>query len=234
MVRRSTFSRQPYLIRSIQAILSQNNKTVSVLFAWIAVAFISRYLSDSDEWLMLCLGVLQWFAIAGYLHGLKLWAIASILGWGADFGIRQTLSFSTEQILGDTPNWLPFWLTYGSWTPDGGEFYSQMLWDNALSDGLQWTLIGLFQWLLVLYKPYKGSVWWILASGVGGCLQGILSTLMGFAWGSTIALGGGSLGYSAVTGMVLIYLKNKHYKVIRPKGRWIIEHKQQRNRLMDG
>jgi hypothetical protein len=198
---------------------------MGLLLTWIAVAFISRYLSEGDWWLTPCFGLFQWFAMSSYLPRLRLWAIASILGWSTDFGIRQAIALSSEQIWGNTPSGLPFWLTYGSWTPNGGEFFGQILWDNALSDGLQWSIIGLVQWWLVLHKLHKGSEIWILASACGGCLQGVFSTLLGFIWGSMIATGLGTIGYSIVTGFTLIYLKQKNYKIPLLKGRWIIHHK---------
>jgi hypothetical protein len=149
------------------------------------------------------LGVAQWLVLRRYIRHTNWWVIASILGWYLGFPVtlvtREILNpILLEMLLAVSKLWEVFWL-------------------NAVNQLVTFTVLGVAQWL-VLRQHLQQAWWWILASSVGGFVNGAMSAAVCAAACQTIAMkvnaqmagaiahGSGWTGSGLVTGIMLVWL----------------------------
>lgn len=139
-------------------------------------------------------GVAQWLVLRRYLPYAGWWILASALGWF----LGTLVSITTEGIT------VPVIELLESVIRLRGVF-----WLNVVDGTLYGTVLGAAQWL-VLRRHTQRAGWWVLASSIGGAVNGAVSAACAAAIpvGISAALpyGAGWAGSGAVTGMALVWL----------------------------
>ncbi|RAM51646.1 MAG: hypothetical protein C6Y22_10550 [Hapalosiphonaceae cyanobacterium JJU2] len=153
------------------------------------------------------LGIAQWFVLKRYIRQAGWWVLASTVGWY--LGILVTLitreivnPIITEMLLTVSKSWEPFWL-------------------HVINQSVTFAVLGVAQWL-VLSRHFQQSWRWILASSVGGLVNGVLAGMLTLGLQTVaikinaqmvgaIAYSTGWAGSGLVTGIMLVWLLTNPY-----------------------
>ncbi len=154
------------------------------------------------------LGVAQWFVLKRYIRQAGWWVLASTVGWY--LGIPVTLitreiinPIITEMLLTVSQSWEAFWL-------------------HVINQCVTFAVWGVAQWL-VLSRHFQQAWRWILASSVGGLVNGALAAMLTLGLQTVaikinaqmlgaIAYSTGWIGSGLVTGIMLVWLLPNHSK----------------------
>jgi hypothetical protein len=154
------------------------------------------------------LGIAQWFVLKRYIRQAGWWVLASTVGWY--LGILVTLitreivnPIITEILLTVSKSWEPFWL-------------------HVINQSVTFAVLGVAQWL-VLSRHFQQAWRWILASSVGGLVNGALAAMLTLGLQTlvikinaqmvgAIAYSTGWTGSGLVTGIMLVLLLANRYQ----------------------
>ncbi|MGJ5674124.1 MAG: hypothetical protein ACR9NN_11010 [Nostochopsis sp.] len=148
------------------------------------------------------LGVAQWLVLKRYMRQTGWWVLTSTVGWY--LGIPLTLI--TREIL----------------NPIIREMLLERFWSNVINQSVTFTVLGVAQWL-VLSRHFQQAWRWILASSVGGLVNGALVAILTLGLQtvaikinaqmvSAIAYSTGWTGSGLVTGIMLVWLLANRYQ----------------------
>ncbi|BAY83646.1 hypothetical protein NIES267_31360 [Calothrix parasitica NIES-267] len=145
-------------------------------------------------------GIAQWVVLQRYIKSAVWWIPISGFGW--ILGIF--LMIFTRDIFNPVVDFL---------TSVGGLW--GVFWLNLVRQPINFAVFGFAQWL-VLRHHFRYGFWWIFASALSGAFRGALGS---YACAATCKIGRGSisngLGWAAsaaITGIVLVWLIENHYK----------------------
>jgi len=133
--------------------------------------------------------------------------VASTLGWWIGINLRFLLVGILDPLIQS------LWQELGLW---------EVFWLNTVKEPVTLAVFGAFQWLM-LRRHLPRAVWWILASAVGGVVEGAVNaTIRAVAYQPVAAIvrdgqvsviasdavfsGAGWAGYGVVTGFALVWL----------------------------
>lgn len=148
------------------------------------------------------LGICQWLVLRRYLGKVRWWPIATTLGWLLAMPIR----IGARDILNPIINYL--YTVGGLW---------EVFWLNVVNTPVTLAVLALVQWLVLRPRGLNAG-WWVLASAVGGILNGAIGattcakvcSMLAVGVGLGISQGLGWLAYGVVTGVVLICFSARH------------------------
>lgn len=179
-------------------------RRLSLWLSWLLAstaggAFIGAMAAPTDFfWFLvmtgLVVGVAQWLVLRRYLPGAGWWILASALGWF----LGTLVLITTQGITFPITDFLESVIRLGG-----------VIWLNVVDGTLYGAVLGVAQWL-VLRRHSQYAGWWVLASSIGGAVNGAVGAACAAAIpiGISAALpyGAGWAGAGAVTGMVLVWL----------------------------
>jgi hypothetical protein len=175
---------------------------ITVLLFWILANVASELIEEFSFWLETGFALAQWLVLRRYIWNLGWWILASAWGW--------TIAFILIHFVG-VGNWIVGMVPAGELEIGGVPVPLQVFWAKALLRLLEWSVIGVLQWL-VLRRHIQHSSWWLLASPVGGAVKGALELVTRLVAGDLLGAIMGALAYGVVTGSVLVLLLQDHIK----------------------
>ncbi|NEO24515.1 hypothetical protein [Moorena sp. SIO4A5] len=185
-----------------QAILSY----LALVSLWILANVVSEGIEEFSFFFETVFALTQWLVLRRYIRNLGWWILTSIWGW--------TIYSILIQLFG-VRNWIATMLPEADMEIGGVPIGVQVFWASVLLRLLEWTIIGIFQWLQ-LRRFMEHASWWIPASALGGAVKGGLEfsirTVIDGVPGALV----GACGYGAVTSIVLVLLlKNRIHKRLK-------------------
>ncbi|MBC1224365.1 hypothetical protein GNF10_27285 [Nostoc sp. UCD121] len=153
-------------------------------------------------WIAPLFGFFQWLVLRKYSRRLGWWVLVSAYTWITTYFIIILFEVGAK-ILEAVPK--------GELLVIGVSVNIQVLWTSILVALLGSSVIGVCQWL-VMRNHIQCAGWWILASSMGGVGRGFVSVVLQPVVDPIIADIAGSLAYSAVTGMALVWLLQNRIK----------------------
>ncbi|BAZ34098.1 hypothetical protein NIES4074_66120 [Cylindrospermum sp. NIES-4074] len=177
---------------------------LSLVGLWILANIYSEFLEEFSFWLETGFAIAQWLVLRRYLRSIGGWILVSVGGWVIAFLLIHVV---------DVGQWIVVLFPKGQLAIGGESVQIQALWTRSTIRLLEWTIIGLCQWL-VLRRHVDHSSWWILASALGGAVKGPLEYIVGLTAenafkpnvASYFAAISGALGYGIVTSIALVWL----------------------------
>ena len=155
------------------------------------------------------LGIAQWLVLRREMRQAGGWILASTLGWW----LGVNLMIGSSGVLDPIVNWL---LSTGAlW---------ETLWLNLVKQPINAIALGVAQWW-VLRRQFRAASWWVVGSAVAGAVYGSLSAATCAVACQPLSRFGGAIlstamtysvgwaGAGAITGLVLVWLRQSHQKV---------------------
>ena len=176
-----------------------------ILATSIAGAFIGYMAAPTDFfWELVAsgfvVGIAQWLVLQRYIKNAIWWIPLSGFGW--ILGIF--LMIFTREFLNPVVEFLS----------STGMFWG-VFWLNFVRQPINFAVLGFAQWLL-LRRYFRYAFWWIFASTLSGAFRVAAGS---YACAVTCKIGHGSISNgvgwaasAAITGIVLVWLINNHYK----------------------
>ena len=176
-----------------------------ILATGAAGAFIGYMAAPTDFfWELIAsgfvVGIAQWVVLRRYIKSAVWWIPVSGFGW--ILGIF--LMIFTRDIFNPVVDFL---------TSVGGLW--GVFWLNLVGQPINFVVFGFAQWL-VLRRYFRYAFWWIFASTLSGAFRVAAGS---YACAVTCKIGHGSISNgvgwaasAAITGIVLVWLVDNHYK----------------------
>ncbi len=173
---------------------------LALALLWILANIVSEMLEELSFFLEPVFAVTQWLVLRRYIRNFGLWVLMSTWGW--------MISLILIQLFG-VGNWIAAVFPEGEMEIGGVPIRVQIFWASVLVRLLEWTVIGLFQWLQ-LRRFIEYAIWWIPASALGGAVKGGLELSMRTVMEGLPPALIGTCGYGVVTSIVLVLLLKNH------------------------
>jgi hypothetical protein len=169
---------------------------ITVWLFWILANVASELIEEFSFWLETGFALAQWLVLRRYIRNLGWWILASAWGW--------TIAFILIHFVG-VGNWIVGMVPAGELEIGGVPVPLQVFLTKTLLRLLEWSVIGVLQWV-VLRLHIQHSSWWLLASPVGGAIKGAVELTFRLVSGDMLGTIMGALVYGVVTGSVLVLL----------------------------
>ena len=178
-----------------------------LILLWILANIASELTEEFSFFLEPVFAFFQWLVWRRYYKHLGWWILASWIGWLASVHLFKY--FGVANWVGDSiVNLVP-----AKELEIGGESLNlQLVWFKVLLRQIEWTVIGIAQWLIVLRRHFPHSGWWILFSSIGGGVKGYLELTINILTGGVLGIFIAPIGYGLVTGIPLVWLLKEEIK----------------------
>jgi len=163
---------------------------------WVLANVATELIEEFSLLLETGFAVAQWLVLRRYIWNLGWWVLASVVGWNIAFILIHFVGVG---------NWIVGMVPAGELEIGGVPVPLQVFLTKTLLRLLEWSLIGVLQWL-VLRCHIQHSSWWLLASPVGGAIKGAAEFTFRLVLGDMLGTIMGALAYGVVTGSVLVLL----------------------------
>jgi len=169
---------------------------------WVLANVATELIEEFSFWLETGFALAQWLVLRRYIRNLGWWILASVSGW--------IITFILIHFVG-VGNWIVGMVPAGELEIGGVPVPLQVFWAKTLLRLLEWSVIGVLQWV-VLRLHIQHSSWWLLASPVGGAIKGAVELATRLVAGDLLGAIMGVLAYGVVTGSVLVLLLHNPIK----------------------
>jgi len=163
---------------------------------WVLANVATELIEEFSFWLETGFALAQWLVLRRYIRNLGWWILASVGGWAITFILIYFVGVG---------NWILEMVPAGELEIGGVPVPLQVFLTKTLLRLLEWSVIGVLQWV-VLRLHIQHSSWWLLASPVGGAIKGAVELTFRLVSGDMLGTIMGALVYGVVTGSVLVLL----------------------------
>jgi len=163
---------------------------------WVLANVATELIEEFSLLLETGFALAQWLVLRRYIWNIGWWVLASVGGWNIAFILIHFVGVG---------NWILGMVPAGELEIGGVPVPLQVLLTKTLLRLLEWSVIGVLQWLVLRCHIHHSS-WWLLASPVGGAIKGATELTFRLALGDMLGTIMGALAYGVVTGSVLVLL----------------------------